>query len=631
MAPTNQDASFLSKLVVLLGLLVSSAVTVMLLLWSERDSSALHEFVTQHPTQVQVLIQVVAHLLGFIHVFTLSTITNFSTRRRLRQGSVSLARLRLWQSISSINFVWNLPLLQTGILLSYLLLHLLPATLWAAVLAPIPSESTTMGALRLASYPPDPSGESWNGSSGPVVRNEKRIFSWQPALARVLHGPIFNTASTAPSVDRIRVHDKNDNTQQSYVGRSYGVGASVGLEDLVLDSGDQQTPLLYRYQELGYVANVTCTRNESSAWGVHHWLKGSSPAFPDAYLACGVLANSLYEADRIFSDSECPGLIPGFRAEWFAVLAISKSMDRVFALQGVSNGSTHMFATATGNKTYNALDKVQCETQFIPQIFQVSVNISSCVIQVEPIANSTTDMDPSAATYGAGLGLIPRGIVAAISSLCSTTTALYNSAMGDSFISNIQNVATTRNASVDDTSVILDGVSTALESMIDDVLLAWASAQIEIAWKQNDVTAATTTTVPTVTIATMHVGKFLYVAIVAAVNFLIVAAYFVELLRTRAWRGMPVFDYNDVASMAVAASMGGTQLGAAVAFAHENVGNAWTGAPGEMEGANAKISLRFEKGRPTIAVARPLEDDEQWPLRNADENRRGALGWGAQW
>ena len=73
-------------------------------------------------------------------------------------------------------------------------------------------------------------------------------------------------------------------------------------------------------------------------------------------------------------------------------------MDHVFALQGVSNGSTHMFAIATGNGQYNTLDKVQCEAHFIPHIFQVSVNISSSVIQVNPLANSTNDMDPSAAT-----------------------------------------------------------------------------------------------------------------------------------------------------------------------------------------------------------------------------------------
>lgn len=100
-------------------------------------------------------------------------------------------------------------------------------------------------------------------------------------------------------------------------------------------------------------------------------------------------------------------------------------------------------------------------------------------------------------------------------------------------MSNIVNVATVQNSSVNDTSVILEGISTALESMIDDILVGFASAQPEIAGRNTSVVNATVDALTDVTIATMRMGKFQYVVGIAALNFLIVAVYFVECGRTR--------------------------------------------------------------------------------------------------
>lgn len=600
------------------GLALSTAVAVFLLMQSGHDSPDLYAFVKQYPTQAQVRIQIASHLLGFIHVFTLSKIINFSTRRRLTDESpVSLTQLRLWQSLSSIQVAWNLPFPHVGILFGYLFLHLLPATLWAGAIAPVPSQTTVAGTLRIPFYPPDPNQKFWNHTMGggrAVTQNGKGVFSYSPAGA--LQAPIFNSASTATNATGVRVHAKIDNSFLSYVGRSYGIGASAGLEEYVLDREGPRTPLLYTYEEPGYATKVDCWRNDSSAYAIHPWANRSSFAFPDGYLACGVLPNSLYQSGTVFTDSECPGLIDGYFAEWYAVLTIGKTDEHVFALQGVSHDSRHMFAIATGNGTYSPLDKVQCEAHFVPQTFRVNVDVSSSLITVISQGNSTVDMDPSASTFGAGFGLIPQIIVGQVTYLSMGITGMYSSPMGDTFISNIQNVALERNSTVDNNSVVLDGISTVLESMIDDLLVALASAQLEIAGKNSTVEAATNVTT-IVTVAAMRLGTFQYIATIATLNFLIVALYCIEFTRTRGWEKMPLFDYTDMASVIVAASRGGSQLGDAIASLHEPLGTVWTGDSGNIEGANIGMRLRLTEGMPTLILARAVSQvpDEEQPLK----------------
>ncbi|KAJ6476860.1 hypothetical protein C8R45DRAFT_1157938 [Mycena sanguinolenta] len=625
-------ASFWSKLIVLPGLTVSTAAAILLLIASKHDSTALYTFVTEHPTQTQVLLQVTAHLLGFIHIFTLSTIINLSTRLRLRQGSISLAQLRLWHSVSSIKVAFNLPFLHYGILLGYLFLHLLPALLWAAALAPIPSQTTSAGSLRLPAYPPDPSQMFWNQPSGArvadVTRNEKGVFTYTPAAT--LQAGILNSASAATGITGAPVHAKNDYSHLFYVGRSYGVGASAGLAAVSLDSDvdGQQTPLQYLYQELGYMTSVNCWHNESSAWGLHLWANRTSPAFPTEFLACGVLPNSPYQAGKAFTDSDCPGLIVGFKAEWYAVLNIGDGTSAIFALVGRTNAARHMFALAAGTGPYNALNKIQCEAHFVPQAFQVLVNMTSSLITVTPMGNSTVDIDSSAATYGAGLGLLPQAIMGQVTYLSQAITDLYNSVIGDTFISNVQNAALAAvNTTVNDTSVVFSGVSAALESMIDDLLVGVASAQLEIAGQNSSVIGATTTTSTTISMAAMRLGTFEYVVLIATLNFLIVALYCEELVRTKVWQGLPLFDYNDIASVVVAVSRGGEELGLAVASVYAEDGKVWPGDSDNMKAADTRMLLSFPNGMPKIAAVGPLSgtDEEQAYDSKSDTSRSSLL------
>lgn len=60
---------------------------------------------------------------------------------------------------------------------------------------------------------------------------------------------------------RPRNHSKLDNPNWEYIGRSFGVGSSVGQSD---DHIADDRVLNYNYTESGYSANVTCIKNSIS-------------------------------------------------------------------------------------------------------------------------------------------------------------------------------------------------------------------------------------------------------------------------------------------------------------------------------------------------------------------------------
>ncbi|KAJ7912279.1 hypothetical protein B0H13DRAFT_1874956 [Mycena leptocephala] len=181
------------------------------------------------------------------------------------------------------------------------------------------------------------------------------------------------------------------------------------------------------------------------------------------------------------------------------------------------------------------------------------------------------------------------------------------------------NVATARNGSVNDTSVILEGISSSLESMIDDILVGIGSAQLEIAGRNSSVVNATSSVIANATIATMRLGDFQYAVAVTVLNFLVMIVHLVECVCSRRWKGMPVFDYNDIASVIVPVSRGGPEVGDAVAAAHKVNGTLWLRDARNMAGGQTRVTLGECDGMPTLQVTAVDEDSEQVCLRNEDK------------
>lgn len=135
--------------------------------------------------------------------------------------------------------------------------------------------------------------------------------------------------------------------------------------------------------------------------------------------------------------------------------------------------------------------------------------------------------------------------------------------------------------------------------MRDNFLLAFASAQFELNPNGNQ-------SVPFIaTIPAIQFGQNLYIYAINIVNGCIFLIVLFEALRTRGWRRLEIFDYKDVKSVIVAASIGGSSVSEAV-FERDHRGAKYR--DGMRSVGQIKVMLR-EKNRHVAIVSDDLADE----------------------
>jgi hypothetical protein len=90
--------------------------------------------------------------------------------------------------------------------------------------------------------------------SGPALRNEKGYFTC--SIEVPYEGLLTQSLSTTTTTDGAFCHQvQYDNSDYLYIGRSFGVGALVGLVDDTILQADLARR--HRYQETGYATSVS--------------------------------------------------------------------------------------------------------------------------------------------------------------------------------------------------------------------------------------------------------------------------------------------------------------------------------------------------------------------------------------
>lgn len=416
---------------------------------------------------------------------------------------------------------------------------LIPGAVWAGALTPVVTSTHSSSMLLLPQYGPA-SKHTWGHLTWlerePSIHDPYGIFSYSPNFDLV--GQILTQAASASNTGNAsQPVRKLDNTRYTYVGRSYGVGSSVGITD---QSFTPNTTRGYTYNENGYLTQVQCIVNKTSDWAISEPEVRFRHTMPNIYMVNGTLANG--------------------NSEQYAACGLGSS-DNILALVGSRNRKRYVFAIAAGS-TYAALDKIQCTVDFTPAKFSVSVNRTERLITTELLENRSEARD-----------IEPTGQLKAITMRMPTSFSqqhacdLYTSLLGNTFMQNIQALAnntdreyitladdtTNYGLNASDTALNLRGVQDSLTSMLDDSLLAFSSAQLMIS---ND-----TYTVPvSFTRSAVRIGQSGYIYAVAAIHFAIVLLSLFELVRTRSWRGLGRFDFTDVRSLVVGAAKGGTVI-----------------------------------------------------------------------
>jgi hypothetical protein len=141
-----------------------------------------------------------------------------------------------------------------------------PAPLWAAAIAPLPTRRDATGVIHIPTFNVSNTTVMWDSDSdkeGYGYQNsdswlsEQGFFSYTSQISK--QALLSSAREASLSVNGTRKHNKLDKTGFSYVGRSYGMGSVAGFANV---SG-VQNPEWFRYNETGLRADVSCFYNQS--------------------------------------------------------------------------------------------------------------------------------------------------------------------------------------------------------------------------------------------------------------------------------------------------------------------------------------------------------------------------------
>ena len=292
--------------------------------------------------------------------------------------------------------------------------------------------------------------------------------------------------------------------------------------------------------------------------------------------------------------------------------------EEVVSLSGHINNEEGILAIVSG-QSYNELNQTQCSVNFTPTRFRIAVDVIQKQINVSVVDTKITDMNPTTAggtfpeyscntgcnitnrTAGRrpGLGLITSQVMIGISTITRINTSLWTSIVGDTFYRSIAN-ARLSNSNLTGDEPILLAITKSFESMIDDLLLGFSSAQIVIADSTEPASV-------TATVQAIRIGQASYIYAIAAINLLLVSLALYELFRTHTWRHLLLFDYRDIKSVMVATSISGSAIADYSDMQHAGARTKWVAdLAGRLVG-NTQVKLT-RKGHGTAIV---LDDSEE--------------------
>ena len=488
-----------------------------------------------HTVEANIIVNVLAQVLAFLQLSALSAIINYSTRGSLPIKAVSLNTLKFWNAISLGRVDSSLSI---GTLLSVLIFafcQFLPSIGWVAALTPQLVNTTVSTTTAVPVYSADPHSLYWNVSWDPftpatVYRIGNDTVTYVPGAS--MTSTLLDSAAAASSNNSTpRVHPKSDGTLYSYIGRSYGLGSSVGLANIT-------SPVLspfshYSYNETGYRTTVSCIYNDTSDWTLDVQYIPEDGGLPWLYYAAGALA-------------------PDSNIEGYAVASLGGN-DSIVALIAGGAAVTNNIAITAGT-TYDNLDTIQCAAEFHPSKFEVATNQTAGTITVS-LLGPGEDVDPTSATQPFGRGRLQQSALWELTRLSQRNINLYTSVIGESLESNIERRANVSDWNQTTTKQTLDAVADSFEAMLDDILLAISSAELMVGPPNSHTEAPVD-----MTVAAVVTGTARGIDSIFAFNIILVLLCVIQGARTRLWLHTPSWDYRDIVDVLVGASRGGPAI-----------------------------------------------------------------------
>ena len=509
----------------------------------------IYNVLQENRASASIAVQVISVGLGFVQVAAVSRLFSFVTRMRLRKEPTPLSVLQLWNGVSSATIQWSLKPKLFALLCIYVGSAAVPGAIWTGSLTPVVTSIRQATTVRIPQYSNMSLLKEWPlqiAKSGPSLRNEKGFFTYSVGdLYRNLLTQSLTTATTTDGSPRR--HIKYDNSEFMYIGRSFGVGSSVGIVDNVI----LQNPLAqsYQYQENGYATQISCSYNKSDNFF------RISPAISPAFVG-----ELLYPAEGYLPDSSGPEYSVYVGRGTDAIVAFG------VAVNPVRMSSTRYLGIAAG-KSYENLNAIQCKLDFILSTFNVAVDINGKNITITRLLMAADNRTVSAPAIDIeSSGMLIHVAVRQIELYSNDLTNIYQSVAGNALNLSISdyrtfiqtnNVKNSNTTSPDSTTITQTGIENSITAMLDDILVAYASAQLTIAEDLTEVSA-------TVSLSAVRFGKSVYIYLIFSINTFVLLLIAEEAFRTKGWKNLPAFDYTDLAHLAIASSRGGTDMANAI-------------------------------------------------------------------
>jgi hypothetical protein len=488
-------------------------------------SNEVYDTILKSGATIEFIIQLVANIFGAIHIGIICLLIQYSTRLWISSSKISLELLHFWNDLLTQKLNWNHSIRFLTPLIIFSALCTLPCALWAGAIAPVPILTHENGSMLISSWGNTTLlHQNYNNRSGlPSVQTLDGFFTF--GVGESFMSSLLSSASSATTIDgSVRRHSKQDLTGFIYLGRSYGVGSTVGLSILSFNNTINSRTQRYSYIEPGYNSQVTCVYNSSSAYVLSSTPYGSETM---VFVASGLLPNS-------------NGI------EEYARYA-SYSSDAIVAI-GVASSPTskERILGITAGKNYANLNNTQCTIHFQPTIFEVDVDLVNKTIGVKAIpSNNVADIEPT-------------GFLTFLANwqfwLISTDQSrLYSSLIGDSIFRNIQNYITftaAMNRTVLSLSeATLPGLQNSIEAMIDDILVGYSASQAVVGGQRVSIHAIMHNN-------TFQLGEKRYIIAIVGLNTILILVFMAEAIRTRGWKGLVEVDYMSTRDLVLGIKRG---------------------------------------------------------------------------
>ncbi|KAH0423326.1 hypothetical protein CcaCcLH18_12240 [Colletotrichum camelliae] len=276
---------------------------------------------------------------------------------------------------------------------------------------------------------------------------------------------------------------KLDNTDYFFEGRSYGVASSVGIAD----NGLKKSVRNYRFEEVGYLPKVECLYNSSTNFRIEK-------EYPHrTFAVTGFLPDSVGSA------------------QWSEYIGVTSDSIVAIGVADSPHSPRRHISIAAGEK-YRALNTTQCTVDFVPTLFQVSVDVKDKSVSVVPMSGAEVqDIDPER--------ILTRSAVRQLDLMSNSLQSFWGSVLGDALLSSIAAWNSSFNAQglVPESEATLSSLERSFAAMTDSILAGYGEIQLSHFSKP---------TTAEVEVDVYVLGKKAFSSVAVLINVMITVAFY---------------------------------------------------------------------------------------------------------